>query len=128
MTPQQEKYIRECEWVLGIIIGTWTECPSGPKAVLIDAMTNHIKSCKGEPVGPHIESPDKMAFIIGLTFADLMQLQNGGTIKTNPKTLGLIDMPITIFLGGTQEHMEKGIEKHPDCTHQFTESHGEQKN
>lgn len=69
-----------------------------------------------------------MCFLIGLTFADLMQLQNGGTIEVNPKDAGLLDMPTTIFLGGTHEHMQKGIDKHPGTPHKFTDSHEDKKN
>lgn len=80
--------------------------------------------------GPNEGLPEleKMGFLIGLTFADLFQLQNGGVIKVNPKSIGLVDLPITIFLGGTHEHMAKGMAKHPEAPHKFLDTHGDKKN
>jgi hypothetical protein len=69
-----------------------------------------------------------MSFLIGLTHADIVQLQNLGTIEVNPKDVGQVDMPITIFRIGTHEHAAKGMEKHPDTPHKFLDSHGDTKN
>lgn len=128
MTDQEEKYIKECEQVLGFITRAWINCPPGPKSILVNAITEHIKFCKGEPVGPLVESRNKTGFIVGLTFGDIMQLQNGGTLKVNPKDVGMVDLPIMILLGGTNEHMAEGLAKHPEAKSKIVDSHGEQKN
>lgn len=128
MTPQEQKFIDECEWTVDVLTDACPGWPAGPKAVLIDALTAQLKSLKGEPPGVHTERDGKMGMILGLTFADVMHLLNGGTLKVNPKDAGLADIPITIFLGGTDEHMAEGLKKHPDIKGKFFDSHGEQQN
>lgn len=126
MTEREQKYLDDCNVLLEKIYNM--EGDAGGKAVCINALSKHIRELLGIWTEPTLHSPDKMAFMVGLTFADIIQLQNGGTILVNPKDVGLQDMPTTIFLGGTEEHMAKGMEKHPDAPHKFLDTHGDKKN
>lgn len=126
MTEREQKYLDDCNALLNKVVGL--EGDAGAKAVLVNALIAHICEWLGIWTHPHLHSPDKLSFMVGLTFADIIQLQNGGTIYVNPKEVGLPDMPTTIFLGGTHEHMAKGLAKHPDSTNKFTDSHGDTKN
>lgn len=126
MTQREQRYLQDCQLLLPILFSLPFEPMA--KAVCINALSKHMREMQGMLTEPHLHSPDKMAFLIGLTHADLIQLQNGGTIEVNPKDCGLQDMPTTIFLGGTDEHMAKGLAKHPDATYKFTDSHGDAKN
>lgn len=128
MTLQEEKYIRECEWTLAMLVGACSGWPAGPKSILVNTMTEHIQKMKNLVSGPRAKATGNGEFIIGLTFSDLMQLQNGGTIQVNPKDVGLLDLPITLLLGGTDEHMAQGLAKHPHVISKITESHGDTKN
>ena len=126
MTEREQKYIDDCNLLLEqirVIRGD-----EMGKAICVNALSKHIREVLGMWTEPAVSSPDKMCFLVGLTFADLIQLQNGGTIEVNPKDAGLLDMPTTIFLGGTEEHMAKGMAKHPGTAHKFTDSHGDAKN
>lgn len=80
--------------------------------------------------GPNDGLPEgeKKGFIIGLTYADLLQLQNGGILELNPKEIGMVDLPIKIFLGGTHEEMAKRIAKHPDAVYKLLDTHGDTQN
>lgn len=126
MTEREQKYVDDCHLLLAKIVAT--EDDAMAKAICVNALSDHIRMVLGWWTEPALSSPNKMSFMIGLTFPDLIQLQNGGTIKVNPKDVGLQDMPITIFLGGTEEHMAKGLAKHPDATGKFIDSHGYKKN
>lgn len=126
MTEREQKYIDDCQSLLDKI--RLLENDAGSKAVCINALSKHIRYCMGMWTEPLLERSGKNVFLVGLTFADLIQLQNGGTIEVNPKDVGLQDMPTTIFLGGTEEHMAKGMAKHPDATHKFLDTHGDKQN
>ncbi len=126
MTEREQKYVDDCHLLLDKI--RFLEGDNGAKAICINALSLHIREVLGWWTEPHLHSPDKMAFMVGLTFADLIQLQNGGIILVNPKDIGLLDMPISIYLGGTEEHMAKGMAKHPGTTFKFTDSHGDAQN
>lgn len=126
MTEREQKYVDDCHSLLSAI--QQMKGDNYQKAVCINALSAHIREVLGMWTKPKVESPDKMGFMVGLTFADLIQLQNGGTIEVNPKDAGLLDMPTTIFLGGIEEHMAKGLAKHPGIPHKFTDSHLDKKN
>jgi hypothetical protein len=127
MTEREKIYVEGCEALM-----EWIKCAPKPEngavAVCVNALSKHIREVLGMWTEPAQSSPDQKCYLIGLTFADLIQLQNGGTIEVNPKNAGLLDLPTTIFLGGTEEHMAKGLAKHPDATYKFTDSHGDAKN
>jgi hypothetical protein len=126
MTEREQKYIDDCQSLLAKIAAI--EGDAMAKAICVNALSEHIRTVLGWWTQPALSSPDKKCFMVGLTFADLIQLQNGGTIEVNPKDVGLQDMPTTIFLGGTEEHMAKGMAKHPGVAHKFTDTHRDQKN
>lgn len=126
MTEREIKYIGDCQLLLEKIQAMDND--AGSKAVCINALSKHIREVAGMWTEPRVIKSDKMGFLVGLTFADLIQLQNGGTIEVNTKDVGLLDLPITIFLGGTEEHMAKGMAKHPDATHKFLDTHGDKQN
>lgn len=126
MTEKEQKYLDECNSLLEKI--HQLEGNNGAKAVCINALSHHVREWFGIWTAPQLDTPDKKSFLIGLTHADMIQLHNGGILYVNPKDVGLIDMPTTIFLGGTEEHMAKGMAKHPGTVHKFTDSHGDTKN
>ena len=126
MTEKEQKYLDNCNSLLAKIVTM--EGDPGAKAVCVNALSHHIREWLGIWTEPALHSPDKQAFMIGLTFADIIQLENGGIICVNPKDVGLLDMPTTIFLGGTEEHMAKGMAKHPGTAHKYLDSHGDAKN
>jgi len=126
MTEREQKYIDDCQSLLEKIQAMDND--NGSKTVCVNALSRHIREVLGMWTQPLLERSGKIGFVVGLTFADLMQLENGGTIEVNPKDVGLQDMPTTIFLGGTEEHMAKGLEKHPGTAHKFTDTHGHTKN
>lgn len=126
MTEREQKYLADAENLLGKVVSM--EGDAYQKGVLVNALSVHIREMLGIWTKPELQSPDKMSFMVGLTFADLMQLQNGGTIEVNPKDVGLQDMPVTIYVVGTHEHAAKGLAKHPGTFYKFTDSHGDKKN
>lgn len=65
------------------------------------------------------------SFLVALTHADMIELQRGGTITVNPKdiAIGLPDLKIIIFLGGTHAQMAALMAKHPEAKGKFIESH-----
>ncbi len=126
MTERERQYIGDCQSMLAKIQAMDND--NGSKAVCVNALSKHIREVLGMWTEPVVNSPDKMAFLVGLTFADIIQLQNGGHIEVNPKDCGLQDMPTTIYIVGTHEHAAKGLAKHPGTVFKFTDSHGDAKN
>lgn len=126
MTEREQIYLQGCEALLEWI--QLVNVEPGAKTVCVNALSKHIREIAGMWAEPAVRSPDKIAFLVGLTFADLIQLQNGGTIEVNPKDAGLQDMPTTIYIIGTHEHAAKGLAKHPGTVYKFTDSHGDKKN
>lgn len=53
----------------------------------------------------------KESFEVGLTHEDMEHLRNGGKVVVNPKDVGMMDLPITIYFGGTHETMQEDLEK-----------------
>lgn len=126
MTERELKYIDDCQSLLEKIRNMDND--AGSKAVCVNALSKHIREVAGMWTDPVVSrSQDKM-ILIGLTFADLIQLQNGGTIAVPARQEDPPQWPITIFLGGTDEHMRKGVEKHPDANFRFFDSHGDKQN
>ena len=125
MDPKE--YIQQAKLLLGDIVANYGRWP-GPRAVAVDALSNQIKKLEDNQQGIYTEHDMKKGLLIGLTFADIRQLYNGGTIRCNAKDAGLGDIAITIFLGGTDEHMKKGLEKNPDAKGEFFDGFGEQHN
>ena len=129
MTEREQQYVDDCESLLAKVMVMDND--AGSKAICVNALMKHIREVKGWWTEPKVSSESKggkMCFLVGLTHADMVQLQNLGTIEVNPKDVGQVDLPITIFLGGTEEHMAKGLEKHPDTPHKFLDTHGDTKN
>lgn len=126
MTEREQKYVADCQLLLDKI--QFMEGDNMAKAICVNSLSKHIRETLGMWTEPGLSSPDKMAFLVGLTFADLIQLQNGGTVEVNPKDVGLQDMPTTIYIVGTHEHAAKGLAKHPGTVYKFTDSHGDVKN
>jgi hypothetical protein len=126
MTEREQQYVNDCHRLLAAI--NLIPLEPGAKAVCVNALSKHIREVMGMWAEPSLSTPDGMCFLVGLTFADIIQMQNLGSIEVNPKDVGLIDMPITIFLGGTEEHMKKGLDKHPGTAHKFLDTHGDTKN
>lgn len=126
MTEREQKYVNDCHRLLGFIL-SW-EGESMAKAVCINAISKHTREVLGMWQEPVVSRSAEMTVLIGLTFADLIQLQNLGTIEIPANPGGVPDTSITIFLGGTDEHMRKGIEKHPGTDFRFFDSHGDAKN
>jgi len=129
ITPQEEIFVHQCEIVYESIRQNYNGMP-GQQAICLDALRKQIDKLKGVPEAK-TQWDDKMAILIGLTFDDMRHLYNGGTVSVNsgdPGSPELPAIPIIIFLGGTHEHMAKGMEKHPDTPHQFTDSHKDAQN
>lgn len=126
MTEREIKYIGDCQSLLEKI--QKMDNDNGSKAVCVNALSKHIREVAGMWAEPEVSRKGKNCFLVGLTFADIIQLQNGGSIEVNPKDVGFVDMPITIFLGGTEEHMAKGMAKHPGTAHKFLDTHGDKQN
>lgn len=126
MTEREEQYLRSAEMLLQHIQNSPFD--NGPKAVCVDALSKHIREMHGWWSEPSVTKSGGKSTIIGLTFADILQLRNGGTIKVTSENLGIPEMDIIIFLGGTDEHMRKGAEKHPGTDFKFFDGHGDTKN
>ena len=120
-------YIQQAKLLLADIVTKYGHLP-GPRAVVVDALSDQIKKLEDNQQGIFTEHDMKEGLMIGLTFADMRQLYNGGTIRCNPTSVGQADIPITIFLGRTDEHMRKGLEKNPDAKGEFFDGFGEQHN
>lgn len=68
---------------------------------------------------------DKKTFLIGLSYDDMTRLKMGGVVTVNPKVVGMIDLDITIFLGGTDERMAEKMKKYdndPDTRYKIVNS------
>lgn len=126
MTEREQKYVADCRAMLDTI--RFGEGDTGIKAILINALSKHIREILGMWSEPVVSRSQEKTVLIGLTFADLIQLQNGGTIQIPAAEEGAPETAIWIFLGGTEEHMRKGIEKYPGTDFRFTDSHGDSKN
>jgi len=127
MTDQEKNYLQECTLLLESIRDSAGINPS-IRAVIVNALMEHILKFQGLWAIPKCSRTGKKEFLIGLTFSDIYQLQNGGTINVNPQSVGMIDLPITIFFGGTHEHMENGLKKYPDAIAKFTDSYRDNQN
>lgn len=126
MTEKEKKYLDNCYAFLqqiGAIKGD-----PGVKSILINALSKHIRELSGMWSEPVVARSQEGTVLIGLSFADIIQLQNGGTIQIPAAEQGAPETAIWIFLGGTEEHMRKGMAKHPGTVHRFTDSHGDSKN
>lgn len=100
MTEREQIYIQGCEALLEWV--QLVDVEPGAKAVCVNALSKHIREMLGMWTESVVSRSGKMAFLVGLTFADIIQLQNGGSLEFNPKDVGLQDMPITIYITGTK--------------------------
>jgi hypothetical protein len=67
-------------------------------------------------------------FMIGLTNADILHLQNGGRITLNPKAVGWVDMDIVVFYGATEQEALKRLVLDPEYIAKVVDSHLDDKN
>lgn len=127
MTEREKEILQEFERDYQMVSAS-TFFNTGAKSVMLNALRSAIIGMQGLPVPPAIRVDDRQAFMVGLTYEDIGHLHHGGTITVNPKDIGLVDMPIHIYLGGTHEHMEKGMAKHPGTTYKIVDSHKDTQN
>lgn len=125
MTEREERFLKDCKLLLGVINAS-TDFDPAARMLCVNALSRQIRQLENVPTDPQA-NPGKPMTLIGLTFADIIQMQNGGNIEVSAENLRA-DFGLSIFLGGTEEHMRKGLEKHPDVEGKLFDSHGDKKN
>ena len=125
MTEQEQMFILQCEKMIENIQMDYPDYKAAT-LVCVNALREQINKTKGVP-GSRTEV-DGQSLLVGLTFDDIRHMHNGGSITVDTAGTELPPMTMCIFLGGTHEHMAKGMEKHPDTDFKFIDSHRDTKN